>query len=762
VILRSSGLVVNSTLTSVDKSEADKGICNVTPKETSPTCTLAQAMTVSNHVGGETIEFDIPHGAGNTFDDGVPQIKMPERPGAVLEIVAPTVIDGTTQPNGGRVELSGEEDKAVILPGIVVGPGGGGSTIEGMVVNGFTEMIDLRAGDNKIYGDWLGTTAAGTAADATPLGPGSQKYFPLAQVAVRVQSSGNQIGGPGTGQGNVISSGYTSTNGPDWLHELLGAGEIDDTTGGNVIQGNHIGLAPGSGAPLIGLPPKVAPLLVERALSLSGDPDTVGGSFAGDGNVIAGGGTVSAGTVLQANSVTDGGLAATPVSQAASEGALTVTGAVTVGGPTPTPGQGDGNDFYAVHPLGPELQVEGSGAVVEGNVFRDDADGAIVDAGTNVTIGGASEYGVENLIEDNGEIPPPVPGPDGPEQGEPLAAVRVAGGATATVQNVHALVEHNDFEDNVGGGAVSIDGGVGITVTDNIMHGNVQGVTFAGAYDYDGAETPGTLGPNGYQTYPLLFGAYQRDGGVLVTGRLTGLPRLGGTYQIELYSQSSCASDSVTPGQGEHYLGAEHLYAVAQPVPHPLGALFSLRFPTAAAGDNAVTATATAPDGSTSEFSPCLTLGHKTHLFKTDGVTPTATTIPVIIGPFVGFAQSVMAHPAQDAAIVAARAAGAEQTTKAQSGHGTLDLFCPPGATGYCQGTFVLQTKAKPGELIASGAFKIVPDEVQAVKLTLTGKLMAGLEYSHRLAAVLTTNAHDGATGPDHKNTATAMTLTYN
>ena len=294
-------LTVNSTQTGVDGPEASQGVCNSTPTLATVTCTLAQAIAVSNDTGGATIDFDIPSDPadGNTFDDGLPQIQQTSAT-AVLDITAPTFIDGTTQPGVGKVELSGEVSYSSVVPGLVVGMGGGGSTIKGMVINGFQEMIVLQGGGNTIEDDWLGTNVAGSAADATPLGlphdkPEDDGLLPVGQVAVKLKSSGNQIGAPGAGTcSQAVTRGPTAPpkrSKPYPNYGLFGAGEIDDTAGGNQIQGNWIGLAKNSSAPLLGTVDVEAsnPLRVERALSLSGAADTVGGSAAGDGNVIAGG-----------------------------------------------------------------------------------------------------------------------------------------------------------------------------------------------------------------------------------------------------------------------------------------------------------------------------------------------------------------------------------------------------------------------------------------------------------------------------------------
>ena len=738
----SGPVVVDSTQTGTDTSEAQKGVCNITPSASTPTCTLAQAIYVSNDTGGAEIDFDIPK-AGNIFDGGVPQILVTPTT-TVPVITAPATIDGSTQPGAGRVEISGEVQFDAATYGLVVGSGGGGSTIEGLVVNGFQEMVVLQVGGNTIVGNWLGTDAAGSAADPAPLGPNSNPALPIAQVAVRVESSGNQIGGPGAGQGNVIASGYTDkkTETPVTTYGLFGAGEIDDSAGRNEIQGNRIGLALSSGAPLIasqffsGLRGNAA---VEDALSLSGAPDTVGGSGAGDGNVIAGGGLISsAGSVVQGNTLTEGGLDA-PSSFAATEDGLTVDGAITVGGPSVTAGEGDGNTFDdSGDVFSPQLDVRGSGAVVQGNVFRGDEAGAIQDNGSDVTIGGASAFGVGNLIEDNAN-------PAGPQVGPPktnVAGIIISG----TQTNLRTLIGHNDFERNGTAGALNIETGYGVRVDQNVMRANAQAITLGGDYYYDG-QPFGVSGkplgsfdnryPNDLLPWPLLDSA-ARKSGTAIMGKWAR-PAIGGSgYTLQLYAQASCPHDSVTPGQGEAYLGS-------QPITSPFGTL-QMSFPATPSGDDAVTATVTAPDGSTSEFSPCLTLGHHARIFNNNGVVPTTSTIPVTATP----------GTAADASPSAATA-----KAKASRGHGTLILLCPPITTGYCKGALTLKTTGKHPFTIAQHSFKIKPGFAAGITFTLPTSLFAKLKHARRMPVKATTVARDGAKHPHHRTRTMRLELVY-
>ncbi len=738
-----TSVIVNSTHTGTDPTEAQKGVCDITPSASTPTCTLPQAILTSNDTTGKAIAFDIPTGSGNAFDAGVPQIDLSGT--SLPAIKAPTEIDGTSQPSAGRVEVSGEVNEATILDGLVVGSGGGGSTIKGLVINGFQEMIVLQAGSDTIVDNWLGTNAAGEVADAAPLGPAEDPSLPVSQIGVRIDSTGNQIGGPGTGQGNVIASGYTPRvpNGAVENYHLEGAGLIDDTRGGNVLEGNRLGVAAGSSAPLIGSPPSAlsGPSVVP-ALSLSGAADTVGGNSSGKGNTIAGGGTIaSRGTVLQGNTITDGGLIE-PTDGAAGEDALTVSGAVTVGGPTTTPGEGDGNTFVTRDDTGTNLlTITGDGAVVQGNLIEGDPGGGILDKGSNVTIGGRSGFGVGNRFKDNGATL-------GPEQEPPAAHVAAVTVVDESLSNPNTLIAHNSFEHNGGAGAVDLEVGFGVTVTENSMLGNSQAVTYQAIYYYDGQRFAGSGAPNDLQPYPRIWSA-ERSGGTSLTGSVPQPQNYhGGHYTIELYGQPSCAQDSITPGQGETWLGGQPLR------PNGLGDL-AMTFPATPAGEDAVSATITAPNGSTSEFSPCLTLGHRAESFPASAVTATSSTITVAPSP------STTADLAAAGPQLQTRSVAQERSAKVTTAHGTLRLFCPPITTGGCTGSFRLTFPERHPAAIAHGRFTLAPGEVEPIKITLTGTRLTQLQRAHRMRVVLTTNAHDRARHRHHRTVHARLTLAY-
>ena len=131
-------------------------------------------------------------------------------------------------------------------------------------------------------------------------------------------------------------------------------------------------------------------------------------------------------------------------------------------------------------------------------------------------------------------------------------------------------------------GALGIDlGTVGITAND--------------AGDVD-------TGANNLQNYPVISVAVLSGGTITLQGNLNS--KASTAYRLEFFSSPAC--DASGSGEGAHFLGSTNV--ATDPANN---ASFTLSFSSANAADTAVTATATAPDGSTSEFSACygMTIG---------------------------------------------------------------------------------------------------------------------------------------------------------
>jgi trimeric autotransporter adhesin len=148
---------------------------------------------------------------------------------------------------------------------------GGATAADRNVVSGNADTgIVLLGGAqlNQVLGNYVGTTAAGSAA----LGNGG------AGITLSTGAHDNTVGGAGSGQGNVISA-----NGTD------GIALADNTTMANRVLGNVVGLNAAQTAALGNLHQGVW-------FGYSASGNFIGGSAAGEGNVIAG--NVGAGVEL--------------------------------------------------------------------------------------------------------------------------------------------------------------------------------------------------------------------------------------------------------------------------------------------------------------------------------------------------------------------------------------------------------------------------------------------------------------------------------
>jgi parallel beta-helix repeat protein len=563
---RRSTLVVNSTQLGTNQTEAAQGICNITPTSSESTCTLPQAILASNELGGQPIAFNISSGGGNTFDGSVPQIQDPT--GAGMPIVTePTVIDGTSQSGSGVVELSGTS--AINSQGSTPTIGltlSAAATVRGMVINGYSDGIDVTAAGSTVQDDFFGTTPAGTSADPDPLGTNTQTQQLIALIGLSLAATGNTVGGAVAGEGNVFAGHWTTSSTVEAQARFAAA--LYDTGGGNVIQGNEIG-ATGEKTVVLDAEPSGPGLVLEEGLAFDGpDADTIGGPSAGEGNLLGphtAEQSISGGAVVQGNTFF---------------GELLATGPVTIGGAAFPPDTAPGNTFNAFGDV--ELDIGGSGGVVQGNDFEPTGLSAVIVDGTTVTIGGAA-VDLGNQIERAATDPKL----DGQYQA-------LQGGVV--IEGSDNLVENNVITKSGGWGAVEVDSGSGNTITQNVMTDNRLGIEFGNlGYLTDAKLAKAGSGPNELEFYPRVTSASTSSSGTTVNG----LIEQSGSVLVDFYSESSCSDSGTTPGQGDSYLGSTTVSST-------LGnETFTFTGAALASGQSAITATATGPDGSTSEFSPC-------------------------------------------------------------------------------------------------------------------------------------------------------------
>lgn len=200
-------LVVNSTGDGVDSDLSD-GQCwtGGTVAGGEDECTLRAAIETANvELDGQLISFDIPGGGVPVIH---PQFALPT-------IAGPATIDGTTQPDTGKVELNGSQAGADANGLYIVSSN---SSVRGLVIDHFNEHgVSIDGSNNTLQGNIIGLDAAGTSAAGNGKGG----------VFIRIGSN-NVVGGVGTGAGNLISG-----NGGHGI-------ELDST--GNRVIGNIIGL----------------------------------------------------------------------------------------------------------------------------------------------------------------------------------------------------------------------------------------------------------------------------------------------------------------------------------------------------------------------------------------------------------------------------------------------------------------------------------------------------------------------------------------
>ena len=341
---------------------------------------LRQAILDANaHANGsapDEIHFAI---SGSGTHTAVVQTALPE-------ITEPVIIDGWTQPgwNGvPRIELTG--DPAATMDGLTIT--GGGTTIRGLVMNGFKAAIRINQnGNNTVKGCYLGTDKTGLQAVPNDSG--------ISGLTV----SNTVIGGPAAQDRNLISGNR---------YAGISFGEFDARSiqsSGNVIQGNYVGT---DVTGTVALPNGTAAGGTWTAISVSCNSAKIGGPEPGAGNLVsgnAGPGIALTGSsaVIQANIVgTDiSGSVALP-----NKGTgifMASLGGILGGTTAATRNLVSGN-------VGTGIQVQSSDGRIQGNYVGTDKTGKIaIPNSTGMAVSGFRNLiggdtpGAGNLISGNG------------------------------------------------------------------------------------------------------------------------------------------------------------------------------------------------------------------------------------------------------------------------------------------------------------------------------------------------------------------------
>ena len=498
-----------------------------------------------------------------------------------------------------------------------IGLSDAGNLISG---NGYGGIgLQFGADGVAIAGNWIGLNAAGTGT----LGNAS--------AGIRLYSSSNTlIGGPNAGDGNVISGNYTGVS-------------VDAGTSATTILGNRIGTNP-TGTTALGNS--------GSGISVNGSGVVIGGDQPGDGNLISGNGSdgvsisgEDAGdTTIRGNRIgtTADGLFALPNGGYGIR-ALQGNNAL-IGGDTPADGNlvsGNGrgiaiekwmssvvlkNNIVGLNanetaklPNGSSSGIDVSapdtmvGAPGAGNVVAGSESAGIVLSGE--TAMGTTIQGNWIGTNRNGDA----------GLGNRIGGIFIARGLLAQIGGLGAgegnVIANNDYA------GIFLDTGHSISFLGNSMYGNDPiGIELAGlGPEANDAQDPDT-GPNHFQNFPVITSALASGGMVGVDGNLDSLP--SSDFIVEIFHSPACHASGL--GEGKTPIG--HFMVSTDASGH---GVFSQSLPLVT-NNGVVTALATAPDGSTSAFSPCHALSGpnagtlqvwRSPLLSWEGAPPLAVTV---------------------------------------------------------------------------------------------------------------------------------------
>jgi CSLREA domain-containing protein len=653
--------LVGNTYIVTTTSDGDDGACAVS------LCSLRDAIKAANaHAGADTINFNIPGTGVHTINVNS---QMPL-------ITDPLIVDGTSEPSCSApcIELR----NSAAGDGLVVEAGN--STVRGLIIDGYNNGIHLRiGGNNTIAGNFLGTNPAGTAARSNNYG-----------IRID-SGSGNTIGGTNAGDRNLISGNVvvgidiesssssnqilgnligTDVNGTTALGNLVGIqlnGSSGNTVGGttpsarnvisgnknssntagvgvymvngasgNVVEGNYIGTSAAGSAAI----PNV------DALSINGPNNTIGGtsgttpggSCTGACNVLSG--NTNNGVTLAENSATGNTIQGNFIgTNAKGSGAVAneqdgvlIAGADnnTVGGTTPAAR----NLISGNIQIGVELGSSASGNLVEGNFIGTNTsgtaalpnghgagigEGVLVDtSATNNTIGGTTA-GAGNLISGNIGMGIQIfPGANGNQIWGNLIGTD-ASGANALGNTTHGVGIHSSY--NLIGGTlagapnvIAFNGSQGIGVDTGTRNAiRLNSITGNGSKGIALSN-----GGNNSQGAPTLNSVSSSGGSVTIQGTFNSAANT--TFHLDFFANLTC--DSSGAGEGQTFLSTADVTTDGSG-----SAAVNVNFGTTVLGGEAVTATATDPNGNSSAFSKCAIVG---------GAPPTKPLAPTLVSPSNG------------------------------------------------------------------------------------------------------------------------------
>jgi hypothetical protein len=599
---------------------------------------LRDAITNANATPGpDTIVFNIP-GAG---------VKTINLLTSLPDITDPIVIDATTQPGYAGAPL-------VELDGLTAGTNGNGlvikagsSTVRGLAIVNFTANngIWLNAcNNNTIQANYLGVGANGTTAKPNTRGllltNSSNNLIGGATATTRNVISGNRTNGIEIdGDANVIQGNFIGTNaaGTAALPNEDGVLIANDAStnnvlggtaagAGNLISGNRddgiftIGASTTIQGNLIGTDVTGTDAIPNwRGIQAMGPNMLIGGLVAGARNLISAN-SITGVKIQGAGSKLQGNYLGTDVTGTLLLGntfhGVLASGNALVGGTVPEARNIISNDAFAN--VGLEFNIAGP-ATVQGNYIGTDVTGtrALGNTGGGIDITSSGNLigglvaGAGNVISGNvfgirlGGFSAPVVG--NVIQGNIIGLNATGSGP---LPNAHMGIWIEQVSNNTIGGTqsgagnkIAFNDGPGVSAFSgnrNSVRGNsifsnsglgidlgANGVTANDSND-------GDTGPNNLQNFPVITGTISTSNSTTILGSLNSTPNT--TFQIDFYSNS--AVDPLGHGEGAQFFGTTSVNTAGNG-----NATINVTFPVSLPAGRAVTATATDPNGNTSEFS---------------------------------------------------------------------------------------------------------------------------------------------------------------
>ena len=593
-------------------------------------------------VGTDTIVFNIPG----------PGVKTLNLVNQLPDITDPVVIDGTTQPGYSGSPL-------IEINGVAISSGrglvikAGGSTVRGLAIGNFSSgnAIFVTNCDNNVFqANYLGLEPTGTASRPNGVGlflsNSSNNLIGGTTAAARNVISANLTAGINLfGSNNVVQGNYIGTNasgdaGIGFAQngiDVSGAGTANNLIGGtspgagNVISGNSRGIvivATGTTIQgnLIGTDATGTKRINGSSTGVQTFNSTntvVGGLTPGARNIISGNGNhgvslSGSGSKLQGNFIgTD--ITGTLALGNSNSGVVAGNGAL-IGGTTPearniiSANGGIGN-------IGLGENNTGVAAVVQGNYIGTDVTGTKALVGPNTQSGiaiftnghliGGTAPGAQNVISGNvngirvGVF-------SGDVSGNVILGNLIGLNAQGTgpLPNTQIGVHFASAQNNTLGGLavgaankIAFNGGPGVVLTfatrisirgNSIFGNNGLGIDLDASGVSPNDLNDSDSGANNLQNFPVINTVSSNGSSTTILGSLNSTPNTA--FQIDFYSNA--AVDPSGHGEGALFFGTTSVSTNASG-----SASIDVTLPIALPSGRVLSATATDPNGNTSEFS---------------------------------------------------------------------------------------------------------------------------------------------------------------